>query len=214
MDGFLNALKARAGAMDQTVGRPRFGVVSSVDPHSYAARVTLQPEGVLSGWLPVLSPWVGAGWGMACPPAPGDQVLVLPQDGDAEHGVIVGRAFSAAALPPAGGNGPAPAGELWLQHACGSVVRLGNDGSVSISAQGLVSIAAATRVTVAAPEIELDAAAVRGGDAAASAQRLATEGFVLSLFNAHTHADAQGGQTGAPLQQADGEHLTSNFRAS
>ena len=36
---------------------PRFGTVSSVDPGTATARVTLQPEGVLSGWLPLLTPW-------------------------------------------------------------------------------------------------------------------------------------------------------------
>lgn len=127
MDRFLNALKAQAGALDQSVGQARFGVVTSVDPASAAARVQLQPEGVLTGWLPVLSAWVGAGWGLACPPSPGDQVLVLPQEGDAEHGVIVGRAFSDSQRPPA-----APAGELWLVHKSGSFLKLTNDGSVQV----------------------------------------------------------------------------------
>ncbi len=63
MERFLNALKAQAGALDQFVGQPRFGIVTSVDPSSATARVQLQPEGVLTGWLPVLSAWVGAGWG-------------------------------------------------------------------------------------------------------------------------------------------------------
>lgn len=128
MDRFLNALKAHAGALDQAQGQPRFGTVSSVDPSAATARVLLQPEGVLTGWLPVLSPWIGAGWGLACPPLPGDQVFVLPQEGDAEHGVIVGRAYSDAQRAPV-----APAGELWLVHRSGSFVKLQNDGTVQVS---------------------------------------------------------------------------------
>ena len=128
MERLLNALKAHAGALDQTVGQPRFGVVSSVDPDSGCARVLLQPEAVLTGWLPVLSPWAGSGWGLVCPPLPGDQVLVIPQEGDAEHGVIVGRAFSDTQRPPA-----APAGELWMVHQSGSFLKLQNDGSVQIN---------------------------------------------------------------------------------
>ena len=62
--------------------------------------MTLQPEGVLTGWLPVLSPWIGSGWGMCCPPVPGDQVLVIAQEGEAEHGLIIGRAFSSTQTPP------------------------------------------------------------------------------------------------------------------
>ena len=127
MDRLLNAIKAQSGAQDQRTGQPRFGTVTSVDPGAGTARVQLQPEGVLSGWLPVLSPWVGAGWGISCPPSPGDQVLVLPQEGDAEHGMIVARSHSRAAAPPA-----TPVGELWLTHKSGSFVRLVNDGTVQV----------------------------------------------------------------------------------
>ncbi len=128
MDRFLNALKAQASALDAAQGRPRFGVVVSVDPQRHAARVSLQPEGVITGWLPVLSPWVGAGWGLALPPSPGQQVLVLPQDGDAEHGVIVGGAWSDAQPSPG-----APAGEVWLVHQSGSFIKLVGDGSVRVN---------------------------------------------------------------------------------
>jgi phage baseplate assembly protein gpV len=127
MERFLNVVKAHAAALDRSQGQPRFGLVASVDPARYAARVMLQPEGVLTGWLPVLSGWVGAGWGIACMPSPGDQVLVLPQDGEAEHGVVVGAAYSDRALPPA-----APAGELWLVHRSGCALHLANDGTVRV----------------------------------------------------------------------------------
>src|SRR5436305_10306359 len=119
MDRLLNIVKQRAGALDQGDGQPRFGTVTSVNPTAATARVLLQPEGVLSGWLPILSPWVGAGWGMCCPPTPGDQVLVLGQEGSAEHGIIVGRAFSSSQAPPA-----TPIGELWLVHRSGSFIKL------------------------------------------------------------------------------------------
>lgn len=127
MDRFINVIKAHASALDRGGGQPRFGVVTSVDSLTATARVTLQPEGVLSGWLPILSPWVGAGWGMVCAPMPGDQVMVLAQEGCAEHGVIVGAAFSNAQLPPA-----APLGELWLVHSSGSFIKLQNDGTIQI----------------------------------------------------------------------------------
>lgn len=128
MQRLLNSLKAQAAALDGAKGRPRFATVVSVDPARHAARVTLQPEGVMTGWLPVLSPWVGAGWGMAAPPMPGQQVLVLPQDGEGEHGVIVGGAWSDASAAPA-----APVGELWLVHQSGSFVKLTNDGTVRVN---------------------------------------------------------------------------------
>lgn len=127
MDNLLNALKGQGANQDQTGGAPRFGIVSSVDAASATARVTLQPEGVLTGWLPLLTPWTGSGWGLACPPSPGDQVLVLPQEGDAEHGLIVAASWSAQTSPP-----PAPSGEFWLVHKSGSFLKLQNDGTVQV----------------------------------------------------------------------------------
>src|SRR5690348_9355421 len=119
MERLINALKQQAHALDKTQGRTRFGVVASVDSNSSTARVLLQPENVLTGWLPVLSPWTGAGWGMVCLPSPGDQVLVVAQEGSADNGVIIGGSYSSKRMPP-----PAPCGELWLVHASGSSLKL------------------------------------------------------------------------------------------
>ena len=121
MDQFWNMVKAQAGGLDGLAGVARFGLVSSFDPDAYAAKVLIQPENVLSGWLPIVSAWVGAGWGLAAPLMPGAQVLVIAQEGDAEHGVIIGAVWSTVDLPLA-----APAGELWLQHQSGSFLKLHN----------------------------------------------------------------------------------------
>ena len=127
MERLLNALKLQAHALDQAQSRPRFATVASVDVSSATVRVMLQPENVLTGWLPVLSPWTGTGWGMVCPPSPGDQVLVIGQEGDADNGVVIGSAFSSKRSPP-----PAPPGEFWLVHATGTCLKFKNDGSVQI----------------------------------------------------------------------------------
>lgn len=163
MDSFLNALKAEAGALDRAMGQARFGIVASVDARRATARVLLQPEGVLSGWLPLLSPWVGAGWGIACPPTPGEQVLVLAQEGDAEHGIIVGRAFSETAPAP-----EAQAGELWLVHKSGSFLKLCNDGTVRM--KGTVHIEGDLNVTGAVSDADGSLGRLRGH------------------YNAHRHA--------------------------
>ena len=127
MDRITNAIKAIAMQQAASFGQPRFGIVSSYNPADGTARVLLQPEGILTGWLPVLSQAVGSGWGLHCPFNGGEQVLVLPQDGDAEHGVIVGRAWSDNSRPPPGGPG-----EMILTHASGSSVKLTGDGKVSV----------------------------------------------------------------------------------
>jgi phage baseplate assembly protein gpV len=64
---------------------------------------------------------------MACPPSPGDQVLVLAQEGVADHGLIIGRAYSDVQPPP-----QAAPGEFWLVHKSGSAIKLSNDGTVNI----------------------------------------------------------------------------------
>lgn len=128
MRRFLNSLRAQAASLDLAGGRPRFGTVVSIDPARHAARVSLQPEGVVTGWLPVLSPWVGAGWGLCVPPMQGQQVLVLPQDGEGEHGVVIGGAWSDASTTPG-----APVGEVWLVHQSGSFIKLVANGTVQIN---------------------------------------------------------------------------------
>lgn len=127
MDRLLNAIKGQAAALDRGQGQPRFGIITSVDPSAYAARVVLQPEGVLTGWLPILSPWVGRGWGFVALPSPGDQVLVIPQEGDAEHGVVIGSSYSSTNRPPT-----AQPGELRIVHSSGSSLVFANDGTVRL----------------------------------------------------------------------------------
>lgn len=129
MDNFLNHLKAHSAQLDQSWGQPRMGVVSSVDPAAYTVRAMIQPENVLSGWLPVSSTWVGAGWGLASLPSPGDQVLIIWQEGSSEHGIVVARLWSNTAVAPA-----APVGEFWLVHKTGSFLKFLNDGSIASSA--------------------------------------------------------------------------------
>ena len=129
MDNLLNILKGQSTQLDQGWAHPRIAVVSSVDPATFTVRVIVQPEAVLSGWLPVATSWVGNGWGFACAPQPGDQVVVLWQEGDAEQGIVVGRLWSANVPPP-----QAPSGECWLVHSTGSYIKLQNDGSIASSA--------------------------------------------------------------------------------
>jgi phage baseplate assembly protein V len=122
-----NIIKAHAAALDQSAGQIKFGTVTSVNCRTATARVLIQPEGVASGWLPILSQWVGNGWGMQCPPTPGDQVLIVPHEGDIEQGIIIGLSFSQQQMPP-----QAPSGEFWLVHKAGSSIKLSNDGTIRI----------------------------------------------------------------------------------
>lgn len=177
MDQFWNAVKARAGGLDGLAGVARFGLVSSFDPVAYAGRVLLQPENVLSGWLPILSAWVGNGWGLAAPLTPGDQVLVVAQEADAEHGVIIGCVWSAVDKAPG-----APGGEFWLQHQSGSFVKLLNDGTIAMQAS----------------TVNLIGNLVVTGNISDQNGAHGTLAALRQAYDGHVHADAQGGVTGLP----------------
>ena len=179
MDQFWNMVKASAAGLDGQGGVARFGLVSSFDPSAYAARVLIQPENVLTGWLPIVSPWVGAGWGMAAPLTPGAQVLVIAQEGDAEHGVVLGAVWSAVDAPI-----PAPAGELWLRHQSGSFLKLCNDGTIGLQA----SVVNVTGDLVVSGNIS-DQSGAHGTLAA-----------LRNAYDQHQHQDPQGGMTGVPLE--------------
>jgi len=189
-----NVVKSYASALDNGIGRPRFALVTSVDAASATARVALQPEGVLSGWLPILAPSTGAGWGLWCPPSPGDQVLVLAQEGDADQGVIVGRAFSLSDPPPA-----AAPGELWLVHASGSTLRLLNSGTIEMI--GPVEIIGSVQIT---GSVTVQGSVIVTGDVAAQGSLSDAHGTVAALrghYDSHTHVQANGGATSIPTPQ-------------
>lgn len=130
MEQLFNMIKAVSGGLDGLIGHIRIGLVSSFDPVTYSAKVMIQPENVLSGWLPVMSSWVGNGWGMITPILPGTQVVVLAQEGNAEQGIIAGALWSSVDRPPS-----VEAGEACIFHKSGSFIRLLNDGEIEINAK-------------------------------------------------------------------------------
>lgn len=134
MEAIFEALQARAERSRDGAAQPRIGIVTSYDYHTATARVLLQPEGVLTGWLPVLTPWAGSGWGMTCPIGPGDQVLIIFQEGDVGHGIILGCLYSNTARPPGIGQE-----EFVLKHRSGSSIRLLNSGTIMIEGDLRVS---------------------------------------------------------------------------
>lgn len=126
-------IKRIVAAQVMQLGQPRVGIVTSVNPNNYTARVNIMPDGKPSGWLPIKSEWIGNGWGLVCPPSPGDQVALIPHDGDSNNLIITGRIYSQGQQPPVG-----VPGEFWLVHVSGSSIKLITSGAVQIVApQGL-----------------------------------------------------------------------------
>lgn len=126
MQRLLNAMKLQA-ELAQRGSHARLGIVRGYDPNTYRAKVMIQPENQVTGWMPVATEWVGNGWGLFAPPAEGDAVLVEFFHGDFEAGVITRRLYHNAAQPL-----NVPIGEFWLVHQKGSALKFHNDGSVEI----------------------------------------------------------------------------------
>ena len=182
--------KIRRDANEEMADRAvtRLAIIDSYDASQYAARVRFQPENKLSGWLPVLTPWRGKGWGLFCPPTQGDQVLVQFQEDNQGTGTIGLRAYSNQAPPLA-----VHSGEFWLVHQTGAFLKLTNDGRISINSG-----------------IELDI-----GNLGQQVHQLVTDALV-TLFNSHTHSGVAAGpaSTGAPNPQMGSGQLTQTVKAN
>jgi hypothetical protein len=134
-----NHMRLEAQRATADISLPRAAIVTgSIDPARYAARVLLQPENTLTGYLPIASPWVGNGWGFFALPSPGDVVDVIFQQGGGGAGVIIGRQFNAKAQPV-----PTTPGELWIVHKSGSTIKFTNDGDIIITANRDLNLHAA-----------------------------------------------------------------------
>jgi len=173
------------------------GVVTSYDPTRYAAKVQIMPEAAVpeeagevveSGWIPITTAWSGNGWGMFCPPSPGDQVTVEFIEGDTGAAEIVGRVFDLGHLPL-----NVPSGEFWLVHSSGTFLKLTNDGKASINSSA---------------EIDL-------GNLVDAVQTLCTAAFASWAQN-HVHGNVQngGGQTSPPTTSPPANGLTSVLKAN
>lgn len=106
----------------------RFGTVTGYDPNTYSVKVTIQPEGIPSGFIPLATPWAGSGWGLYAPPAIGSQVSVIFIDSELEAGFVELQFFNAQTQPTS-----VDAGEFWIVHKSGAFFKLLNAGGLSFS---------------------------------------------------------------------------------
>lgn len=125
--GLYNLMRAQAMLGMGGIGMTRIGTVSSYDPSAYAVKVLLQPDNKETGWLPLVSPWVGNGWGLFAPPTIGDMIEVHYQEGGHEAGFACSRFYNDEDRPLA-----CPSGEFWLVHKSGSALKFTNDGDVLV----------------------------------------------------------------------------------
>jgi uncharacterized protein involved in type VI secretion and phage assembly len=161
------------------------GIIDGYDPDHYAVKVRLQPENVLTGWLPLASPWVGDQWGMYCGPSLGDVVDVHFQQGDPNAAYVEQRFFSTTTRPL-----PVPSKEFWLVDASGSYIKLKNDGTIQSKATWQHTGDLNVTGNITATEDITD----QTGTTNESMQSMRTK------YNGHVHPGVQpgSGETGTP----------------
>lgn len=115
----------------------RFGVIQNYDPDNYRARVLIQPENILTNWMPISSDYVGAGFGLFIGPSPGDTVVCQFVDGDFGMGVIGSGKIFLPSMPSV----PCPSGQVMLIHSSGTFIKLMNSGDLDMNVIGNLNLA-------------------------------------------------------------------------
>lgn len=126
----LNNMRQQALGVLNTIDCVRIGTVQSYNPNTYSCTVLLQPEEIITGWLPIISPWAGNGWGVFCPPVAGAAVAIIPREGALDAAMLLPAFFNDVERPL-----PCPQGEFWLVHKSGSCLKFLNNGDVEIVTQ-------------------------------------------------------------------------------
>lgn len=144
MEQMLNQVRRAAQEATSARAVTRHGTISSYDPANHAVKVELQPDGTLTGWIPLKSAWVGNGWGLFLAPQIGTAVEIDFQEADGGVGSAGLSFFNDVERPLS-----VPSGEAWLVHKSGTSLKLTNDGAIT-AANGkgaLIEIAADGTIT-------------------------------------------------------------------
>lgn len=128
MEAIMN--QARRAAHEAAGARAvtRHGTIESYDPTTYAVKVQLQPDGTMTGWIPLKSICAGNGWGIFCPPAIGTAVEVDFQEADGGAGTAGLSFFNDEDRPLS-----VPVGEIWAVHRSGASFKLTGDGAATFA---------------------------------------------------------------------------------
>ncbi|MEN4621809.1 phage baseplate assembly protein V [Pantoea agglomerans] len=197
MRALLNAIAANAQQTSAGESGTRQGIITAYDPDSYAVKVQLQPTGEETGWIPLSSPWVGNGWGLAAGPMIGAEVEVEFDSGLMGAGMAAGQFYNDEDRCP----GP-PSGEFWLVHKSGSLLKFLNTGEVLLSAK--------LKMTYDAPahhftggDVTMDNNLIVVKDISDNNGTYGTVQKVRTTYNGHTHPENGdgGGTTSKPNQQ-------------
>ena len=189
----LNQIQSAINRFQANVGYVRLGIVSSSNPANATIKAKIQPEDVETGFIPYATPWIG--W--FAPPTPGDQVVLLFQEGDKNvpFGAFLLYGTWNNAIPPAG----VVAGEAILYHSSGSFIKLQNNGTLFINGD--------TAIDVTAPLTEIS----DGG----TTDFLTLFTALKTYIDSHTHTGVTtgGGVSGAPSTPLPSSAATTTLKA-
>lgn len=190
----VNAVKAAAADAVAHRAATRHGTISSYDPANCAVKVLLQPDGTLTGWMPLKCVAVGNGFGIISAPNIGDAVEIDFQEDDKQTGSVGHRFFNNQARPM-----NVPAGETWIMHQTGSSVKLTTDGKITMTdaAGSIVQCDNGGNVNITATTV-----AIKGNVTVSGS--ITAQGDVIgdgTSLHTHTHSGVQpgSGTSGAPV---------------
>lgn len=108
MDGLLNIIRREVARCMARYAHPVAGIISSYDPVTHSVKVQYQPEGTLSGWIPLNTAGAGAPGlvaGIAIGPHVGQALIIGFLEGDRESPFVISRMYTDAELPVQAGEG-------------------------------------------------------------------------------------------------------------
>lgn len=144
-----NRMRYNAATTANTTLVAKMGEITGFNPQTWSVNVTFYPlssdDGNDAGAVevPLTASWVGNGWGLYCAPALGTEVTVLFANGDLQEPIGLGFIFSGQVNPAQGIQSE----ECWLIHQSGSLIKLTNDGKLTINGN--------TEIDITAPEINI-----------------------------------------------------------
>lgn len=202
MREMLNEMRRQAINTVNNRACTRLGTIVGYDSANYLVRVSIEPDGNLTRWIPLLSPWVGNGWGMFCPPTIGDQVEVEFQEADYDAPISCMRFYTDANRPL-----NVPSGEFWVVHKSGSLLKFHNDGSVELVSNSNLTLNVGGTITSSAAQWNHTGpmnvtGAITGSSTITSPNVIGTTNVTFGGKSGigHTHSGVQtgGGNTGVP----------------
>lgn len=195
MDRLRAIMKIQAAMMLGSIAVARIGLISAYNPNRFAAKVQLQPENVETGWLPIATLFGGNGWGAMAAPVVGNQCVVLFQEGRQDVGLILAVLYSIADQPP----GAPAAGEFWLTHSTGSLLKVTKDGKIAITSNGDMNLTAGGNMNLnAGGSVNIDANTNVTGTLKASVDVQGGSEPVSLVTHKHTLVQPGSGVSGPP----------------